>query len=248
MINKKRLVQVEAVLPPRQAALLWVQDHLQGKTMREYVQRVIELPASASPRSRVERQVVAAVQVAMKGQDPDRIQQAARQAHMEVVFLISLVKSANSVILGQSKTGWLWIGLLLFMRLYSAGLRDEDGSDDSAAALRQAAVELFSTQLAVEQIQNRYFAGECILATDVGESLNRPTMLLRYFIGDLDQGLVENGHAELVIDSDEFRSVVDDEASKKFLYIRALAKSEMLQHFGLGDAAYAVLRRQIASE
>jgi hypothetical protein len=102
-----------------------------------------------------------------------------------------------------------------------------------------------ATRLAVERIQAKYFDGECILAKDVEESLEMPTVILRLFIEGLDKELEENGHPELVIDSKEFRSVVDGKASKKVFYICALAKSEMLQHFVGGDAANAVLRSYI---
>jgi hypothetical protein len=128
----------------------------------------------------------------------------------------------------------------LLTLIFNGVLRDENKSDDLEAGLREAAAELFALLLAVERIQGRYFDGESILAKDVREGLDRPVMFLRYFIADLDQGLEQHGHPELVIDCEEFRSVVADKASKKVLYIRALAKSGMLQYFGLGEAASAV--------
>lgn len=132
--------------------------------------------------------------------------------------------------------------------LFKGVLRDEDASDELVAAFREAAAELFALPLAVERIQGRYFDGECILAKDVREGLDQPVEFLRYFIADLDHDLKEDGHPECVVDSEEFRSVVDDKASKKVLFIRALAKSEMQQYFGLGEAAKAVLRPFILGE
>jgi len=139
-----------------------------------------------------------------------------------------LVILTNSVVRDQSGTGWRRIGSF-FTRLYVAKLRDVDVSDDSIDDLSEAATELFSLQLAVENIQARHFAGECILATDVGDSLKLPTMVLQGFLEGLDQELKRAGHPELVVDSAEFRNVVKDKASKKERYVRALAKSEMLE-------------------
>jgi hypothetical protein len=247
MLNEKRLTQIEDSLTPNQAVLLWLRQERQGKTMRDYVRSVVERPASASPSSRVARQVVAAIQAAMKGQDPVRIQQAARQAQMEADFLIVLVDLTNSEVLDQRRDVWFRIGLLLAM-LTNTVFRDEDSSDELEAKLPEFAAELFALQLAVERIQARYFSGECILAKDVKESLEQPTMFLRYFLAALDEELEEGGHPELMIDSVDFRKVVDDEASKKVLYVRALAKSVMLQDFGRGDAAKAVLRPYILGD
>jgi hypothetical protein len=95
-----------------------------------------------------------------------------------------------------------------------------------------AAAELFALELAVERIQAHYFDGECILAKDVKESLDWPTMFLRCFLAGLDQNLKEGGQPELVFDSEESRKIVNDKAGKKATYICALAKSEMLWHFG----------------
>jgi hypothetical protein len=136
----------------------------------------------------------------------------------------------------------------LLTLIFTGVLRDEDASDDLVAGLLEAAAELFALPLAVERIQDRYFDGECILAKDVREGLDWPVMFLRYFIADLDQGLVEDGHPERVVDSEEFRSVVEGKASKKVLCIRALAKSGMLQSFCLSEAANAVLRPYVLGE
>jgi hypothetical protein len=245
MINERRVVQIEAALTPMQAILLWLRREHQGKTTQEYERWLFERPVAALPRNRVARQVVSAIQAGMKGQDPVRIQQAARQAQMETDFLLLLVFRTNSVIQDQSHSVWLRILALLTM-IFNGVLRDK--SDDLVAAFREAAAELFALPLAVERIQGRYFDGECILAKDVKEGLDWPVMFLRYFIADLDQDLKEDGHPERVVDSEEFRSVVDGKASKKVLYIRALAKSEMLQSFGRAESARAALRPYILGE
>jgi hypothetical protein len=91
MLNEKRLTQIEASLTPKQAVRLWLRQEFQGKTTQEYDRWLIEQPVTAFPRMRVERQVVGAIQAAMKGLDLVRVQQAARQAHMETDFLILLV-------------------------------------------------------------------------------------------------------------------------------------------------------------
>lgn len=248
MLNEKRLTQIEMSLTPNQAVLLWLRQEFQGKTSQEYDRWLIERPLTAVPRIRVERQVVGATQAAMKGQDPVRIQKAARRANMETDFLILLVFRANSVVRSESRSGWLRIGSV-FLRHSTASPQSEDASDDLVKGeLREAASELFSIEVAVERIQARYFAGECILSKDVKESLDQSTMFLRYFLAALDKELEESGHPELVIDSDEFRSVVDDEASKKVLYICDMAKSEMLQNFGRGEAARAIVRPYILGD
>jgi hypothetical protein len=164
---------------------------------------------------------------------------------METDFLILLVFRTNSLVLDQSRSVWFRLLVMLTM-LFNGVLKDK--SDDLEAGLREAAAELFALPLAVERIQGRYFDGECILAKDVREGLDLPVMFLRYFVAGLDQELKEDGHPELVVDSEEFRGVVEDKASKKVLCIRSLAKSGMLQSFGLDEAAKAVLRPYILGE
>jgi hypothetical protein len=99
--------------------------------------------------------------------------------------------------------------------------------------------------LAVERIEEGYFAGECILLNDVKESLDLQAMLLRCFLDGLDRELQASGRSELTTDSNDFRNAIDNKASKKVLYICALAKSAMLHDFGRGDEANAVLRPHI---
>jgi D-alanine-D-alanine ligase-like ATP-grasp enzyme len=136
----------------------------------------------------------------MKGENPVRIQQAVRQAQMETDFLILLVFRTNSLVLDESRSVWPRILGMLTM-IFNGVLKDR--SDDLEAGLREAAAELFALPLVVERIQGRYFQGECILAKDVMEGLDLPVMFLRYFIADL-------------IDSDEFRSVVEDKLRRRF--------------------------------
>jgi hypothetical protein len=245
MLTEKRLTQIEAALTPKASVLLWLRQEHQGKTLQEYARWLFEQPLAAAPRIRVERQVVGAIWAAMKGQDPVRIREAARQAKMETDFLILLVNETNSVIFDQSRFVWLRILGLLTM-IFSGVLRDK--SEDLEAGLQEATAELFALPLTVERIQARYFDGERILATDVEEGLDRPVMFLRYFIADPDQDLEADGHPELVDDSEEFRTVVEDKASTKVRYIRDLAKSEMLKHFGRCESAKAVLRPYILGE
>ena len=122
------------------------------------------------------------------------------QAHMNADFLILLVSRANCVVTDQCNSGWHRIASFL-IKLHSAGSEHEDSSDDMAADLRSAATELFSTRLAVECIQARYFVGEHILAKDVDEGLEWPTTILLAFIEGIDHDLEENGHPELVFGS-----------------------------------------------
>ena len=246
MITKKRLTRIEVSLTPRQAVLFSLRKYRQGKTVGEYVRWLNARPVSESPSMQVKRQVVSAIRAAMKGQDPARIQEAVCQAQMEVTFLIMLVNRVNTVAIDGKQTAWLRIGSF-FTRLRSSHLRDQIGSEDLIADLSEAVTELFSIQLAVERIQARYFAGEPILFKDVGESLELPILFLRGYLKCLSEEMEnedtkEDSHPELVLDSDEFRNIVNDQASEKVIRICAEAKAEMLRHFGRGDAANAVLR------
>jgi hypothetical protein len=247
MISEKRLVQIESALTPKQGVLLWLGEEFQGKTSQEYDRWLVQQRALAAPRSRVTRQVAGAVQAAMEGQDPARVQRAVRQAQMETDFLILLVSRANSAVRDHCNSVSHRIASFL-MRLHVGGSRHEDASAAIVADLRSAATELFSTRLAIERIRARYFSDECILAKDVDEGLERPTTILRLFIEGLDRELEENGHPELVIDSEDFRNIVIDQASKKVRYICALAKSEMLRHFVGGDAANAILKPYVLGD
>jgi hypothetical protein len=247
MINKKRLTQVETALTPKAAVLLWLRREHQGKTTREYIQGLVQLPASAAPRPRIGRQVAAATQSAMKGHDPDRIQRAAWQARMDADFLIVLVNRANSAALDHAKSAWFRVGSC-FMQLYSVGLKREDASDEPVADLRAAALEVFSIHLAIERIQSRHFDGECILLMDVQESLELQSMILREYVACLDLELEKQGCPELAVNSVDFRTAVSNRAAEKARYICALAKSAMLQEFGRGDEANAVLRPYVLAE
>ena len=62
MVKQKRLIQIETSLTPKQAVLLWLRQEQQGKTSDNYARWLIERPPSASPRPRVGKQVVDAIQ------------------------------------------------------------------------------------------------------------------------------------------------------------------------------------------
>jgi hypothetical protein len=243
MLNKKRVTQIEVSVSPGQAALLWVRKDIQGKTLEEYDRWLSDQPLTVLPRIRLRRQMVAAVQAAMKGQDPVRIGQAARRARMETDFLILLVFGLNSAVQKHCGSEWLRV-VSVFLGLAIRTRPNAKVSTDLDVELWEAATELFSIQLAVERIQARYFAGESVLFTDVKKALEFSTMYLRYFLG-LEQAAEEDDHQELLIDPDECRKVVDDKASKKVLHICDLAKSEMLKSFGRVEEARRIMRPYI---
>jgi hypothetical protein len=177
----------------------------------------------------------------MKGHNPDRIQRAARQARMEADFLILLVSRTNSAVVDQCENFWLGIGSFL-IRLHGESMRDEDSRNEIVDELRTAALYLFSIELAIERIQSLHFDGECILTKDVQEGLELPRAMLRHYIACIDQELQELGQSELAVDTAEFRKSVSNKSEEKVRFLCALAKSVMLQDFGHGEEANAVLR------
>ena len=246
MLKQKRLIRIESSLPPKQAVLLWLRQEYQGKTSSEYGEWLVRRPASAAPRVRVERLVVDAIQVAMKGQEPARIHQAALHGQMQTDFLILLVNRTNSVILGDSRCCWLQI-VLLHERLRNASLSDDEerAVNEWACSLREFAIELFSLQAASELIRDRYFDGAYILLKDAIEDLEQQTKLVQKMMDAYDRVAAEAGQLGVVTDSGSFRAAVSERASGRADYIVALAKSNMLNDFGEDEAANAVLKPYI---
>jgi hypothetical protein len=241
MINQKRLIRIETAITPKQAVLLWLRQEYQGKTSADYARWLIGRPFMEAPRIRVGRQVVGAIREAMKGQDCVRIQRAARQGRMETDFLILLVLRVNNAILDHSHTRWLQLALL-FEQYRNADLWDSERTNDWGVRIREFATELFSIQAASELIRDRYFDGAFILARDATEDLEQQIMIMNHFRPIFDRALVEAGNPELVTDSDNFRNIVNEEASKNAGYIVALARSRTLSDFGEGEAGNAVLK------
>jgi hypothetical protein len=246
MLKQKRLIRIEASLTPKQAVLLWLRQEYQGKTSQEYVQWLVRRPAGAAPRCRVERLVVDAIRVAMKGQEPYRINQAVRQGQMQTDFLILLVNRTNSVILDESRCGWLQIALL-YERIRSAKVSDDEEKavNEWAASLRNFAIERLSLQVASEMIRDRYFDGECILLKDTVEDLEQQIEMVRHMMDSYDRVVVETDHPGLATDYDNLRIAVSERASKRAGYVIALAKFKMLDDFGEHEAANAVLKPYI---
>ena len=245
MIQQKRLIRIESSLTPKQAVVLWLRQECKGKTSWEYARFLLQHPPSAAPRARVEKQVVDAIQEAMKGQDPTRIHQALRQAQMHTDFLILLVNRTNCVILDDSRCRWLQIALLC-ERLHNLGLSDledeEEAVNEWAGVLRQFLTEVLSLQAATELIRDKYFGGECFLLKDVLEDLEQQTKMVRSMMTSYDRVATSAGKPELSTDSGKLRETVNQQASQRAGFIVALAKSKMLDDFGENEAADVVMR------
>jgi hypothetical protein len=246
LTKQKRLIRIEASLTPKQAVRLWLRQEHQGKTSDEYLRWMMQRPPSAAPRSRVGRQVVDAIQAAMRGQQPAQVHQAVRQGQMHTDFLILLVNRTNWVILDDSRCRWLQIALL-HERLRNVALSDDEGKavNEWAVRLREFAIEMFSLQAASELIRGQYFDGECILLKDAIEDLEQQTKLVQNMMDAYDRVATEAGQPELASHSDAFRMVVNERASERAGFIVALAKSKMLDDFGEAEAADAVLKSHI---
>jgi hypothetical protein len=244
MTKQKRLIRIETSLTPKQAVRLWLRQELQGKTSSEYVRWMIRQPPGASPRSRVERQVMDAIRVAMKGEEPGRIYQAVRQGQMHTDFLILLVLRANSAVLddGPARS---WRIALFYEQLRNAALSGEEAVPDWIVRLREFATELLSLQSASEMIRNEYFEGETILLKDAIGNLELQTKAVQLMMDAHDRVAIEAGQPELATNSDKHQLAIHDRASRKADYIIALARSKMLHDFDEYEAADRLLKPYI---
>ena len=243
MLKQNRLIRVEAALTPKQAVLLWLRQEIQGRTSSEYARWLIQQPPSAAPRSRVEKRVVEAIRVAMKGQERGLIDQAARQGQMHIDFLILLVLRANSVVIDDSRARSLKV-LLLFEQLRNAAHADnqEQAIEKWVGDLVDFATELLSVRDASELIRNKYFDGESILLKDAAEDLAQQAKAVQLMIDGHDRVVIEADQRERVIDSGKFRNAIQEQASYRASCVVAQAKSKMLHDFGQGEAADALIR------
>jgi hypothetical protein len=243
MIKQKRLTRIETSLTPKQAVVLWLRQEHQGRTSMEYLRYMIQQPSSATPRTRVEGQVVDAIRAAMKGQEAGRIHQAVRQGQMYADFLILLVSRTNSVILDDNRCRWLQIALL-HEQLRSTALSNDDAKDlnEWAAHLRGFVTDVCALQEASDLIRDRFFGGECILFQDAIADLEQQTKIVQRMIHGYDRVVIEAGQPELATDSEKLRKAVSELASKRAGWIVALAKSKMLDDFGEEEAADAILK------
>jgi len=182
----------------------------------------------------------------MKGHEPGRINQAARQGQMQADFLILLVNRTNSVILEDGRCRWLQIALL-YERLRSAKVSEDEGKavEEWSRGVREFATELFSIQTASELIQERYFDGECILLKDTLEGLEQQIGIVQQMVDAYDREAAETERPELVTNFSEFHNAVSQRASERADYIIALSKFKMLNDFGEDQAANTVLRPYI---
>jgi hypothetical protein len=247
MIKQKRLIRIEASLTPKQAVLLWLRQECRNKTTSEYARWLIQQPPAASPRWKVEKQVVEAIRAAMQAQDPHRIYHALRQVQMQTDFLILLVIRTNCVILDQSQVRWLKMALL-YENLRNAVLSRHEASKEAevlsewATRVRQIVAELLSLQAASDLIQEKQFDGECILMKDVIEELKQQTTIAQNMLASYDKVASVACKPELATNSQNLREAVNEQASKTAGFIIALAKSKMLEDFGEHEAADGVVR------
>ncbi len=243
MLKQNRLIRVEAALTPKQAALLWLRQEIQGRTSSEYARWLIQQPPSAAPRCRVEKPVVDAIRAAMKGQERGLIEQAARQGQMHIDFLILLVLRANSAVLDDSRARSLQI-VLLFEQLRNAAHSDdeEQAIKKWAAHLLDFATELLSIRDASQLIRNRYFDGENVLLKDATEDLEQQAKAVRLMLDVHDRVVIEADQPEHAIDSGKFQEAIQERASYRASYVVAQAKSKMLHDFGRDEAADALIR------
>ena len=157
--TKKRLDQVESRLKPKQVVLLWMQEAHQQHTMEDYAKTLMAGPDSAWPIPRLTEHIAESVRKAMKGNLPEQVDRAVREAVRDVVFLFYLHQRCNEMVAENLKA---WSLQLKLLATQMQGLLMENRlSDDLMWAWSQASENLPyplepETAAAVEAAKKHY--------------------------------------------------------------------------------------------
>jgi hypothetical protein len=171
--GQRRLDKLEGALSPREAVLLWMAEAHQYPTLAAYMDVLKDAPITKYPMMRLPERVAQAVRAARKGEKPEVVKRAERQAVREVAFLFYLQLQVNT----RLGADWRALGFqLASVASTLAGLfHAEEPSDADLSEIREQAAkmirEFLQWDVAIRKIGDRYYAGTSPLFPGHAEQL-----------------------------------------------------------------------------
>ncbi len=138
--NKRRLDRLECSLNSRQAVLLWLQEIHQYPSLLEYARSLLDRPETGVRLLQLRDQVERAIQEAMKGRPRGEVEQAVRQAVLDILFLYYLHSHVNQRAALNQPVWDLKLAVLAEQR--SGMLREQDALRNRRLLAMQLSLEI----------------------------------------------------------------------------------------------------------
>lgn len=174
-MTERRLDHMEHALPPKAATLLWVHEAHRFDSLTEYVEWLLDRPASDAPFARVPTQARAAARLAMRGKPLEAVVDAEHQAVRDALFLLELVINIEIAAFKTIQMQRLrYLALFWEWRAMSAEVLlgpDDSGPGGSlrqrcrawCQSVRSLVAGLYVAEEARVQLQTQYFDGHSVL-------------------------------------------------------------------------------------
>jgi hypothetical protein len=264
--SKRRLDKVEDSLSPTEAVLRWMSEAHQYPTVPAYMDSLKDAPDTTYPMMWLPERVAQAVRAARKGEKPEVINRAERQAVRDVAFLFYLQLQLNTRLWAD------WRAMCLQLAYTASELRHLGADDDPRAAdladVRQHAGdtlrEFLQWEIAIRKIADRYYAGMSPLFPEharlLAESLHSAEQVVTLFNDHLDyltwlRTASAKGkrrkHPPLPvapIDLDELRAAISPAGIDLARHIVVMGQAEAAEFLGETRLALALVRAHLWPE
>jgi hypothetical protein len=262
----RRLDKIADQLTPQQAVLLWMQEAHQHPTISEYMDSLRDAPDTKYPMMHLPPQVEQAVRAARKGEKPEVITRAVRQAVREVGFLFYLQLQLNTRLWAD------WRAMCLQLAYTASELRHRCADDDPRAAdlaeARQRAGdtvgEFLQWDVAIGKIADRYYAGTSPLfpgyAEQLAGAIETAEKVVLLFNDHLDYLIWLRSESAkgrrrkspplpvAPIDSDELKAAITPAGIDLARHIVVMAQAEAAEFLGETRQALALVRAHLWPE
>jgi hypothetical protein len=263
----KRLDKIAGQLTPQQAVLLWMQEAHQYPTVAAYMDALKDAPVTKYPMMRLPDQVTQAVRTARKGEKPEVITRAVRQAMREVAFLFSSQLQVNTRLWAD------WRAMCLHLAYVASDLGhlcadDDEPPEAELGRVRQHAIdavlEFLQWDIAIHKIAGRYYGGASLLfpaqAEQLAASLQSAEQVVMIFNDHLDYLAWRRSESTKgtkrrlpplsvePIDLEELRQAIASAGVDLARHIVVMAQAEAAEFLGEKQEALGILRARLWPE
>jgi hypothetical protein len=191
--SDRRLDKIQGQLTPQQAVLLWMQEAHQYPTISAYMDSLKDAPDTKYPMMCLPDRVAQMVRAARKGEKPEVIKRAERQAVREAAFLFYLQLQVNTRLWAD------WRAMCLHLAYVASELghrcADDDAPEGELGRVRQHALdtvlEFLQWDIAIHKIAGRYYGGASPLfpgqAEQLADSLQHARQVVTIFNDHLER-------------------------------------------------------------
>ncbi len=254
----RRLSKIESSLTPKQAVLLWMEEAHQHDSLFQYVASIKDGPDNAWPLYRLSEQAEASTRANMKGQPRGDVERAVRLAVRESYFLFHIHQQMNRRLMEEGRAHFLQAQVLaaLLNHLYHDAEcgRPQDRNRPSlkkrrtqwAFCAREFLRELFTLEKAAGAISDRYFDGHPVLWPKIRNTLDD---LIETTLGFAELFAISfpsrRRKSVEQIDAVAISHEAAEAAPDLQAYIVDMAKAEVLDSMGEGQAAAEIVKRHV---